>query len=186
MAKLRASLVVAIVAASSAVVFARADISITPIPSEGRILVSFTARDSWTMNTRDFLQIGTMVIYDYVVELRRPGFLPLGLVDSTLARTPVASTAQYNTLTRKYTVQRLRNGRIFRSETAAAESDVREWLTTFDQVELEPTSALEPNIEYYVQIVLSVRPRRSVPSLYALLPFGREENSGRKFFTYLK
>ncbi len=186
MAKLRALLIVAIVAASSAVVFARADISITPIPSEGRILVSFTARDSWNLNTREVLRTGAMVIYDYVVELKKPSLPIFGLFDSVLARMPVTSTAQYNTLTRKYTVQRLRNGSTFRSETAAVEADVREWLTTFDQVELEPTSALEPNVEYYVQVVLSVRPRRSVPSLYSLLPFGHEENAGRKYLTYIK
>jgi len=186
MTKLRSWLVVAIVAASSAVVFASADITITPIPSEGRVLVSFTARDSWTLNTREFLQAGTMVIYDYVVELRRPGALPLGLLDSTLARMPVTSTAQYNTLTRKFTVQRLRNGSTFRSESAASEADVREWLTTFDQVELEPTTALEPNVEYYVQVVLSVRPHKNVPSLLSLLPFGRDENSGRRYFPYIK
>ena len=63
---------------------------------------------------------------------------------------------------------------------------MREWLTTFYQIELEPTSPLEPNMEYYVYVGLTIRPRPGVPSLFSLLPFGREENAGRKSFTYIK
>ena len=46
----------------------------------------------------------------------------------------------------------MRTGAIVRSEKRDQESDVRDWLTTFERVELEPESPLEPNAEYYVQV----------------------------------
>ena len=110
----RTWLVGALVAVSTAVVFASGDISIQPIPTdEGRVRVSFSARDSWNLNTRDFLLAGTQVIFDYDVELRKPGPLWLSLFDTTLARVPVSTTAQFDTLKRKYVVSRMRHGSVF-------------------------------------------------------------------------
>lgn len=187
MSKVRPWLVLMFVAASSAVVFASGNITVTPIPTEGRVKLSFNARDCWNLATRQFLQIGTLVIFDYDVELRRPGpSLALGLLDSTLAQTTVTTTAKFDTLLRKYSVSRMRSGSVFASDTLKQESEVKDWLTTFSTIELEPTMALEPNAEYYVYVSLTIRPKKSVPSLFSLNPFGHEENYGRQAFTYIK
>ncbi len=61
-----------------------------------------------------------------------------------------------------------------RSERRKLEADVREWLTTFDLVSLDPVAPLEPNAEYYVRVVLTTRPRRNV-SFWSILGLGREE-----------
>ncbi len=84
-------------------VLAAGNIRITPIPSsEGRVLVSFTARDAWTQDTREVLQTGMQVMFDYEVELRRP--TPFGLFDPVLARAHVSSLAEFDTLTGDYKV----------------------------------------------------------------------------------
>ncbi len=102
-----------------------------------------------------------------------------------LARVRVNSLANYDTLTRNYKVTRMRDGRVVRSERRDQEGDVRDWLTTVDQVALDPISPLEPNAEYYVHVRLTTSPRRSV-SLWSILPFGRDEITGRKSFPYIK
>jgi len=184
---LRPWLVLWFVVASSVVVFASGNITVTPIQSGTGVVLSFNARDTWTLATRQFLQAGTTVIFDYVVELRRPGSLPFSLSDSVLARTLVTTTAKLDTLVRKYSVSKMRSGSVFVSDYLTQETEVKDWLTTFARVELEPTSPLEPNVEYYVYVGLTIRPKKSVPSLFSLLlPFGREENSGRGSITYIK
>jgi hypothetical protein len=81
----------------------------------------------------------------------------------------------------------MRSGQIFASDVLKEEAEVKDWLTTFARVELEPTTPLEPNVEYYVYVGLTIRPKKSVPSLFSLLPFlGHEENAGRQPFTYIK
>jgi len=184
---LRPWLIVTLVVASSAVVFASGNITVNAFPSEGRAKASWNARDCWNLPTREFLQAGTLVTFDYDVELRRPApFLGLGWFDSVLARAVVTTYAKFDTLVRKYNVSRMRSGSVFASDVLKQEADVKDWLTTFPLIDLEPTAPLEPNVEYYVSVVLTIRPRKSVPSLFSLLPFARDECSGRGTFTYLK
>jgi hypothetical protein len=84
-----------------------------------------------------------------------------------------------------YKVTRMRNGRTVRSERREQEADVRDWLTTVDQVALDPIEPMELNAEYYVKVRLTTSPRRSL-SLWSILPFGRDEITGRQTFTYIK
>ena len=185
MRRVRSGLVLAFVAASAAVVFASGNITINPIPTEGRVKISFNARDCWNLDTRKFLQAGTLVIFDYDVELKRPAPF-FGWFDSTLAQTVVTTTAKFDTLVRKYSVSRMRSGSVFASDTFKQESEVKDWLTTFTAIELEPTAPLEPNAEYYVNVVLTIHPKKNVPSLFSLLPWGRDECYGRYPFTFIK
>lgn len=182
----RVLLAIAWIAAATVALSAGEEVRITPIVSEGRVLVSFVVRDAWTIGTREVLQSGLTLMFEYEVELRRPASLWFfGLTDPVLARVRVNSSAKLDTLTGGYKVTRMRDGRIVRSERRDQEAAVREWLTTVDQVALDPVMPLEPNAEYYVHVRLTTSPRRSV-SLWSLLPFGRDENSGRQTFTYIK
>ena len=98
----------------------------------------------------------------------------------------VTTTGKFDTLVRKYSVSRMRSGSVFASDTLKQESEVKDWLTTFTAVDLEPTTPLEPNAEYYVNVVLTIHPKKSVPSLWSLVPWGRDECYGRYPFTYIK
>jgi hypothetical protein len=178
-----AAVTLLIVAVTVATVRADDPVRVTPIVTEGRVLVSFTARDTWTLDMREVLQSGLQVRFEYEIEVRRPA--PFWFFDSTLARARVSSLARLDTLTRDYNVTRMLEGRVVRSERREQESDVRDWLTTIDQVALDPVKPLEPNVEYYVRVRLFKGPRRNV-SFGAIWPFGRDDGSGRSDFTYIR
>jgi hypothetical protein len=180
----RASLLLTcLVAATVAVSAGEQDVRITPIPSEGRVLVSLAVRDAWTLGTREVLQSGITLRFEYEVELRRPA--PCWFFDPVLARARVSSWASSDKLMGGYKVTRMRDGRIVKSDRREQEADVRDWLTIVDQVALDPVEPLEPNAEYYVHARVTTSPRRSV-SLWSVLPFGRDEITSRTTFTYIK
>ena len=177
-----AAVVVAMAATATLLASAPA-IKISPLVTEGRVLAAFTAGDAWTIETRETLQFGTAISFDYYVELRRPSAL---WVDSVVASTNVRADAKFDTLTGKYQVSRQRDGRMIKSDKREQENDVRDWLTVFEPIQLEPESPLKANTEYYIQVRLLKYPRRSV-SFMAILPGGSSDLSGRSAtFAYLR
>jgi hypothetical protein len=179
----RVAAVVACVASAVAVLAAAAaDIKVNYIVAEGRVGARFTASDHWTPNLREQLQTGSTVTFDYVAELRRPATL---WPDAVLARTSVTAAAKLDTLIGGYTVSRQRDGRIVRVERVSQEAEVRDWLTIIDQIQFDPDSPLKINSEYYVLVHLDISPRRDV-SLFAFLPGGGHDGSGRADFTFIR
>jgi len=158
-------------------------IRVNAVVSDGRVLATFAAIDSWTIDTRETLQFGTVVTFDYYVELRRPATF----WDKTMAQINLKAEAKFDTLTGKYTVSRNRDGRIVKSEKRDAENDVRDWLTVYDEpIEFKPESPLKANTEYYIQVRLFKYPPRGV-CLWSILPGGCEDSSGRSStFPYLR
>lgn len=179
----RAMAAAVLIVGTAAAVSADEDLRITPVVTDGRVLVSVVARDSWTLGMREVLQAGQQIRFEYEIELKRPA--PFWFFDSTLARTRVNSIARLDTLTGAYLLTRLRDDRVVRSERRSEEADVREWLTTIEQIELDPVTPLEPNQEYYVRVRMNRSPRRNV-SLWWIWPFGRDDGSGRADFTFIR
>ena len=180
--------VLALIVVANVGLLARAEVRIQPVPTDAgaRVLASFTARDAWTQNVREMLQHSQTVTFEFDAELRRPAPVLLFFTgDPVLARTRVSSTARFDTLAGDYKVTRMRNGRTVISDKRDKEADVREWLTTIEQVALDPVEPLEPNSEYYVRVNLWVRPRH-VTSVWSILPLGRPDDTGRKDFPYVK
>lgn len=162
---------------------AAATIKVNPVVTkDGRVLTSFNAADSWTTETRQTLNDGQVVTFDYFLEIRRPSML---WFNSTLGDTNVKAEAKLDTLTRKYTVTLHRDGNIVKTETRDQENEVRDWLTVFENVEVAPDEPLKPNTDYYIQVKLLKFPRRDV-SLWKLMPGGDSDSSGRAPFTYLR
>jgi hypothetical protein len=128
------------------------------------------------------VQTGLSLTFSFEVQLRRPSAI---WFDSTLAHTVVASSVKFNALTGTYQLSRLRDGRVVRSEAARDERVAREWMTTFDKVELDPSPALEANVEYYVRVRMYTSPRRTF-SLWSLWPWSRDSGSGRASFTFIR
>lgn len=169
-------------AATVTLVAAAGQVKVNAVVTDGRVLASFTAADAWTIETRENLQFGQVVTFDYFVELRRPS----ALWDRTLAETNLQAEAKLDKLTGKYQVTRKRDGRNLRAEKRDGEADVRDWLTVFEQLELEPESPLKANTDYYIHVRLLKYPRRDV-SLLAILPGGSSDLSGRSAtFPYLR
>ena len=178
----RAWITAALLLAATVTVWAR-DIRINPVPTEGKVLVSFTARDAWTLSVREALKTGTQMMFTFDVELRKPG--AIRLFDSVLARSTVTTTARFSTLSGEFQVQRLRQGTIVDSTRVRRETDVRDWLTTIDQVSLDPVAPLEPNVEYAVHVDLTISPRLDF-SMWSLWPFARSDQAGRVLFMYIR
>jgi hypothetical protein len=176
-----ATLIVAIVATATLLASA-ASIKVQSLVTEGRVLAAITAADAWTIETRETLQFGQAITFDYYLELRRPS----ALWDRVVAQTNVRADAKFDTLTGKYQVSRQRDGRMVKSEKRDQENDVRDWLTVFEPIEFAPDSPLKANTEYYIHVQLLKYPRRSV-SLLAILPGGSSDLSGRSAtFTFLR
>lgn len=178
-------LIVALTMAATTILSAANDIvRITVFPSATGLTLGIAARDAWALPSRDALQSALQLRYEYDIQLRKPApvwFLP----DTTLARTNVSALASFDTLRGDYRASRLRGGATFTSIRLKTEAEVREWLTVWDKIVLDPVSPLEPNEEYYVAAVLTIRPNRSV-SMWNILPFTKDELTGRRTFVFIK
>ena len=64
-----------------------------------------------------------------------------------------------------------------RQERSQDEAQVRTWMTTFDNVRVEPQIPLEANADYYVRVRLHASPRRT----FSLWPFGRDDGTSIAF-----
>jgi len=155
------------------------DIVVTPVVSDGHVIASFTVPSAVFDDARDAIQSGLLLTFTYAVELRRPSTVWL---DRTLAETTAAATVKFDSLTGVYQVSKLRDGRVLWSERTDKESDLRGWMTSFDQIALEPTEPLEPNGDYYVRVRMRISPRRT----FSIWPWGRDDGSGRKDFTFIR
>lgn len=182
MTRRRVAATVACVLSAVAVLVAAADVKVTPLVTDGRVVARFTASDHWTAAVRDQLQTGNIVTFDYTAELRRSATL---WPDAVLARTSIAAAAKLDTLIGGYTVTRQRNGQMFKFDKVKEETEVRDWLTVIDQIQFDPQSPLKVNTEYYVYVELVITPRRDV-SLLAILPGGGHDGSGRAEFTFIR
>jgi hypothetical protein len=178
MSRRRLALVVGGWAAGLAVLCA-ADVTVTPLVTEGRVLASFAAAGAFDEDARALVKSGFPVTFSYTVELRRPALL---WFDDTLARVDVAASGQYDTLTDTYRVSKLQQNQVVWSESTRDEAQVRAWMTAFEKIQLEPASVLEVNEEYYVQVRLHQRPRRR----FSFWPWGGDDGSGRADFTYIR
>jgi hypothetical protein len=158
------------------------DLKVTPVVADGRVLASFNAAQAWTPEAREVAQTGLALTFTFDVELRRPSAV---WFDSTLAHVVVASSVRFDALTGSYHLSRFRDGRVVKSDSTRDERPAREWMTTFDQVALEPTQPLEPNVEYYVRVRLYASPKRTF-SLWSLWPWSRDSSSGRASFTFMR
>ena len=125
------------------------DIRITPIASGKQVLVSFAVRDAWTMGTREVLQSGLMLRFEYEVALKKPAML--WFVDQELARVRITSRAQHDTLAGGYKVSRMRNDRIIKSDPQHARcvAGMVTWRSgdLQSEIDLDTWIVLEPDAE---------------------------------------
>ena len=133
------------------------DLRVTPIERDGQVLVSFDLTDGFTPDVRDAIQSGLATSFSYDVELRRGSTL----FDRTVAAVSITATVHFDNLTRRYQLSRSLDGRVEDARPADNQESVRGWMTHFERVPLSATSALEPNVEYYVRVRAHTRPHSS-------------------------
>jgi Domain of unknown function (DUF4390) len=158
------------------------EVKVTTVVSDRRVLASFVAQSAWTADAREVIKSGLVLTFSFDVELRRPSTI---WFDSTLAHVRVASSVKFDSLTGTYQLKRLRDGHVVQSFPSDQEPQVRDWMTAFNRVALEPEQPLEANAEYYVRVRLYASPRRTV-SLWSIWPFGHDDGSGRADFTVIR
>jgi uncharacterized protein DUF4390 len=154
-------------------------LQVTPLPRDGRVLVSFRLADAFTDDVRAAVHSGLTISFVYDVDLKRSSSLWL---DRTIASTEVTATVRYDNLTRRYHVTRMLDGRIERASHTEREEDARAWLTTeFDRLPLFSSARLEANSEYYVRVRAHTTPRNAA----FVWPWVRHDVTGNAKFTFL-
>jgi len=167
-------------AALTAPVAAAQTLHVTPLPRDGRVLVTFKLANAFTDEIRAAIHSGLTISFVYRIDLKRSSALWL---DSTLASTEITATVRYDNLTRVYHVTRMQDGRIERAETTEREDDARAWLTAdFDKLPLFSSAALEANSEYYVRVRAHTTPRNAS----FVWPWERHDVTGQAKFTFVQ
>jgi hypothetical protein len=169
----------AVVVAAVAVVVAAADIRVTPLARDGRLLVSFELSDGYSDETRAAIHSGLATTFTFDVELRRG--VPLW-IDRTIDYAVVSASVQYDNLRRRHQLARTVNGRLQPDGTITEDENVvRRWVTTFERLPLFSTSQLEANAEYYVR----VRARAQARNALFLWPWVGGSAWGTAKFTFI-
>jgi len=132
---------------------AEESLRITPFISDGRVVVSFELNDAYNDGVREAIASGLRTTFTYQLELRTPAW-----VDRTVATTIVATTDQYDNLTRRHTLTRTVDGRI--EDVLVTEDDgvVKTWLTKWTRVPVSDTARLDPARDYYVRVTTHAKP----------------------------
>jgi hypothetical protein len=156
-----------------------ADVTVTPLLSDGHLFVSLAAPSAYSSEAREVVKSSLPVTISYVVDLKRP--VPMWF-DRTLESVTLVASVSLDALTGTYHVSKQRDDKVIWSDRTDQEDQVRAWVTAFDRVALDAHEALEPNGEYYVQVHVHSSAHRSNP----LWPFGHDEESGRGEFTFIR
>ena len=133
-------------------------VQITPLPKDGRILVTLRMTDVLTDEVRAAMHSGLRITFVYDIELKRSTAL---WVDRTLATATVTATIEYDNLTQRYLATRREDGRMDKVETLEREEAARAWLTEFDKLPLFNSGTLEGNSEYYLRVRAHTIPRNA-------------------------
>ena len=126
---------------------------ITPIVNGNRVVVSFELNDAYNDAVREAIASGLRTTFTYQLELRTPGW-----IDRTVGTTIVATTDQYDNLTRRHTLTRTVDGRV--EDVLVTEDDavVKTWLTKWSRVPVADTAKLDATRDYYVRVTTRARP----------------------------
>jgi hypothetical protein len=125
---------------------------ITPSMNDNRVVVSFELNDAYNDEVREAIATGLRTTFTYKLELRTPAW-----IDRTIGTTIVATTDQYDNLTRRHTLTRSVDGRV--EDVLVTEDDavVKIWLTKWTRVPIADTARLDPARDYYVRVTTNTR-----------------------------
>ena len=155
-------------------------IQVTPLVRDGRVYVSFRLSDAFdNEDIRAAMHSGLTITFVYDVELRRAAAVWL---DRTIEASTVSADVRYDNLARRYQVTLRADGRLADSRTLDREDRAREWLTSFDRLDLFSSARLEPNAEYYVRVRARTMPRNAS----FVWPWQGTDVAGLAKFTFLR
>ena len=138
---------------AAATVQSQETLRITTFINDNRVVVSFELTDAYNDAVREAIASGLRTTFTYQLELRTPGW-----IDRTVGTAIVATTDQYDNLTRRHTLTRTVDGRV--EDVLVTEDDavVKTWLTKWSRVPVADTAKLDPTRDYYVRVTTRTRP----------------------------
>jgi hypothetical protein len=138
---------------AAATVQSEETLRITPFITDNRVVVSFELTDAYNDAVREAIASGLRTTFTYQLELRTPGW-----IDRTVGTAIVATTDQYDNLTRRHTLTRTVDGRV--EDVLVTEDDavVKTWLTKWSRVPVADTAKLDATRDYYVRVTTRTRP----------------------------
>ncbi len=151
---------------------------VVPLVKDDHVLVSFELAGGLTDEVRDAIRSGLKTTFTYSVELRLD--VP-AWVDRTISTATVATSVEYDNLTRTSNVVRMLDGRVEQAISTQDDGIVRTWLTNLVRLPLFSTSLLEPNRDYYIRVSATARPTNGS----ILWPFGSGP-SAQSRFTFIR
>ena len=153
-------------------------VQVVPLPRDGEVLVSFTLAEALSDEIRTAIHSGLLIKFVYNVDLRRSA---AAWFDRTIASAIVTATVKYDTLTRRYQVSRIIDGRTEWADTMDCEDAAWTALTSdFARMSLFRGVPLEPNGEYYVRVRAHTSPRNAT----FLWPWAADDAVGFAKFTF--
>lgn len=152
-------------------------VRVRPQVRDGHVLVSFALDEGFTDPVRALIRSGLRTTFTYTVDLRLK--VP-AWVDRTVATAVVATTVEYDNLTRRYTITRSLDGRTQESRVIDDEAVVQQMMTDFERLPLFRTGVLQEHRDYYIIVRAEARPRSGV----VLWPWGGAV-SGFAPFTFI-
>ena len=138
---------------AAATVRSQETLKITPFISDNHVVVSFELDDAYSDAVREAIASGLRTTFTYELELRTPAW-----IDRTLGTTIVATTDQYDNLTRRHTLTRTVDGRVEGALVTEDDTVVKAWLTKWNRVPVADTARLDPARDYYVRVTTRARP----------------------------
>jgi uncharacterized protein DUF4390 len=151
---------------------------VVPLVKDDHVLVSFELTGGLTDEVRDAIKSGLKTTFTYTVELRLD--VP-AWVDRTIATASVATSVNYDNLTRTHEVVRMLDGRVEDALSTQDDRVVRTWMTSVTRFPLFSTSLLEPNRDYYIRVSATARPSNGS----VFWPFGSGP-SAQSRFTFIR
>jgi hypothetical protein len=169
-----------LVSAGHALAAATQKVQVVPLSRDGEILVSFQLAETLTDDIRTAIHSGLMIRFVYQVDLRRSASV---WFDRTIASAEVTATVKYDTLTRRYQVSRMIDGRTESMDSTDSEDTAWKALTSdFARMSLFHGVPLEPNGEYYVRVRAHTSPRNAS----FVWPWPADDAVGFAKFTFVR
>jgi hypothetical protein len=151
---------------------------VVPLVRDEHVLVSFELTGGLTDEVKGAIQSGLKTTFTYTVELRLD--VP-AWVDRTISTATIATSVEYDNLTRIHNVVRVLDGRVEQALSTQDEAKVREWMTNLTRFPLFSTTLLEPNRDYYIRVSATASPNNGS----VFWPFGSGP-SAQSRFTFIR
>jgi len=160
--------------AGSAAAQGNQTLRVVPLVRDDHVFVSFDLAGGMTDEVRAAIRSGLRTTFTYTVELRLD--VP-AWVDRTIATATIATSVEYDNLTRVHSIVRMLDGRVEEALSTQDEDVVRSWMTNVTRFPLFSTNLLEPNRDYYIRVSAAARP--SSGSIF--WPFGSGPSAQSRF-----